>query len=280
MIRSRTVGMRGRRWVLGVAVAIGWSSAVAGAAPATLTARQIVDRCIAARGGLAAWHAVRTMTWSGKLEAGTGDSLARSEYFVRNMARTARQARSGVPQDAPPSDQKQIDLPFVLDLARPNRARVEIRFAGHTAIQVFDGQRGWMVRPYLNRNDAEPFTPQQAKAERDEWNLDGPLMDYAADGGRVRLEGTDTVDGRTAYRIRLTAKDGRVRHFWIDAQTFLDVKVEGTPREMDGRMRTVWVYQRDFRRVQGLEIPYALETVVDGYTDTHKMFIDKVAVNP
>ena len=71
-----------------------------------------------------------------------------------------------------------------------------------------------------------------------------------------------------------------MRHIWIDKQSFLDVKVEGTPRQMDGRMRTVWVTQRDFRLVQGVLVPFALETAVDGYTDTHKMQLDKVAVNP
>jgi hypothetical protein len=49
---------------------------------------------------------------------------------------------------------------------------------------------------------------------------------------------------------------------------------------MDGRMRTVWVYQRDFRSVQGLMVPFVLETAVDGYKDTHKMIIEKVGLNP
>jgi len=49
---------------------------------------------------------------------------------------------------------------------------------------------------------------------------------------------------------------------------------------MDGRTRTVWVYQRDFRDVNGLKIPFQLVTAVDGYPDTHKLVIDKVALNP
>jgi len=58
------------------------------------------------------------------------------------------------------------------------------------------------------------------------------------------------------------------------------VKIEGTPRRMDGRMRTVWIYQRDFRSVQGVMVPFTLETAVEGYRDTHKMIIEKVGVNP
>jgi hypothetical protein len=179
-----------------------------------------------------------------------------------------------------PADEKQVELPFVLDLARPNKSRVEVKFAGKTSIQVFDGTSGWMVRPYLNRTDSEPFTAQEAKDQAGKWDIDGALMDYAAQGSRIALEGADTVDGHEAYRIRLTTADGRVQHFWIDAGSFLDVKVEGTPRRMDGRMRTVWVYQSDFRSVGGIRLPFELVTAVDGYRDTHRMMIDKIVVNP
>jgi outer membrane lipoprotein-sorting protein len=49
---------------------------------------------------------------------------------------------------------------------------------------------------------------------------------------------------------------------------------------MDGRMHNVVVYQRDFRNVQGLMIPFVLETAVEGYRETHKVNIEKVEVNP
>jgi hypothetical protein len=42
----------------------------------------------------------------------------------------------------------------------------------------------------------------------------------------------------------------------------------------------VWVYQRDFRSVDGVTVPFVLETAVDGYPNTHKIVIEKVALNP
>ena len=264
-------------------VAVAVSTADAKPAPANLSATQIVDRFIAARGGLVAWHAVQSMSWSGKLDAGTGDSAARSREFVKTMTVPVTKREAIAQMTAPVMNTgkaKQVELPFVIDMERPNKSRVEIQFAGKTAVQVYDGKNGWMVRPYLNRDDAEPFTPDEAKSQAGKWRLDGPLMDYAANGAKVALEGVEPVDGHDAYRIKLTAKDGHVQHFWIDTQSFLDVKVEGTPRRMDGRTRTVWVYQRDFRDVNGLKIPFQLVTAVDGYPDTHKLVIDKVALNP
>jgi hypothetical protein len=50
---------------------------------------------------------------------------------------------------------------------------------------------------------------------------------------------------------------------------------------MDGKMRPVYVYQRDFRPVPGgVILPFVLETAVDGYADTHKVRIEVGAVNP
>jgi outer membrane lipoprotein-sorting protein len=256
-------------------------------APPGLTAEQIVAKNITARGGLQAWHAVQTMSWAGKMDAGVGDSVARSQNYLKQTwgkqagkvrAATLAAAQKG---EAPKAEApEQVQLPFVLEMKRPGKSRIELQFAGKTAIQVYDGKDGWLKRPYLNRDDWEPFSPEQAKASAGSWDMDGPLFDYAAKGMKVALEGVEKVDGKDAYKLKLTLKDGNMQHVWIDAQSFLDVKVEGTPRRMDGKMHTVWITQRDFRPVQGVMVPFALETAVEGYPDTHKMLLEKVAVNP
>jgi len=40
-----------------------------------------------------------------------------------------------------------------------------IHHNGKTAVQVYDGTHGWKLRPYLNRDDVEPFTTEEAKSE-------------------------------------------------------------------------------------------------------------------
>jgi hypothetical protein len=257
-----------------------FATAERASAAAKLTADQIVAKHIAARGGLSAWHAVQTMSWTGKMDAGTGDSTSKSAQFAEEaMApKTRKQIAARAPDKV--AQKKQVQLPFVVDMKRPTLSRVEIQFAGKTAVQVYDGKNGWKLRPYLNRNDVEPFTADELKASVGKWDIDGPLLGAAAKGTKVELDGVEPVEGHEAYRLKLTAGNGTVQHIWIDAQTFLDVKVEGTPRHMDGKMRTVWIYQRDFKSEQGVMVPHLLETAVDGYSDTHKMVIEKVAVNP
>jgi outer membrane lipoprotein-sorting protein len=215
-------------------------------APATLSASQIVDKDVQARGGLQAWRAVQTISYSGKLEAG---------------------------------GQQNVQLPFLLELKRPRKARLEIEFQNDKAIQVYDGAKGWKLRPFLGRKDVESYSADELQAASLEPDLDGPLVDYAAKGTQVDLEGVEKVEGRDAYKLKLTMKGGQVRHLWIDAETFLDVKIEGAPRRMDGRMRPVEIYYRDYKSVNGLIVPYVLETTLQGVKKSHKMTIESVVVN-
>lgn len=214
--------------------------------PAKPTVTQIIDRNVAARGGLKAWRAVDTLTLSGQMEAG---------------------------------GKKNAELPFMMQMKRPHKSRLEIRFKDQTAIQVYDGMQGWKVRPFLGRDEVESFTPTEAKAASGWEELDGPLVDYARKGTKVALEKMESVDGRKAYKLKLTMKDGEERHLWVDASSYLDVKIEGQPRKMDGKLHQVAVFSRDYRKEKGLNVPHLFETVVDGVKQPHKMRIERVTVN-
>jgi hypothetical protein len=106
--------------------------------------------------------------------------------------------------------------------------------------------------------------------------IDGFLIDYAAKGARVDAAGTDNVEGHPAYKLKVTRKDGTVRNVWVDGGSFLDLKVDGEPRKLDGKPHSVAVYLRDYKRDQGLMIPHLQETVV--LDDDSEMMIELVGV--
>ena len=246
-----------------------------------LSAAQIVEKHVAARGGLQAWRAVQTLSVAGKMDAGYGDSAARSRRIAEGgLGASAKRAHANTVVGAPDDKgDQQVQLPFKLEMKRPHKSRLEIEFAGKTAVQVYDGKEGWKLRPYLNRSDAEPFTAAEAKTQSEKTEIEGPLVDYAAKGTKVELAGIEAVAGHPAYKLKLTMKGGDTQQIWIDSQSFLDVKVEGVPRRMDGKMHKVWVLQREFRAVQGLQIPFVCETVVEGFPQTHALTLQSAVVN-
>jgi hypothetical protein len=247
-----------------------------------LTAEQIVARNLSARGGEAAWKAVHAMTLSGKLDAGRvrkdGGYIPTDPGEAKLRARVLGE-RILEGKYTPP-EEKIIQLPFKLDLARPNRQRLEIPFQGATALQVYDGTNGWKVRPFLGRHEVEAYTRDELAIAAEDQELDGPLVDYVAKGTRVALAGTEVVDGRPAYRLSLTYKNGAVRSLWIDGQNFLEVKIEGAPRKRDGHPRQIVTYLRDYHNVEGLMIPFLRVTEVQGETHVERIQIEKVVLNP
>jgi hypothetical protein len=249
---------------------------------ATLTAAEIVDKNVAARGGLPAWRAVQTMSLEGKLGAG-GNQRATLPAPVT----------SGKPsqQVVPSRPAEEVQLPFLMELQRPRKMRFELQFNGQTALQVFDGANGWKLRPFLNRRVVEPYTSDEMKMASMQADLDGPLVDYAAKGSQIELAGMEKVEDRDTYKLKLTMKNGGAIHVWIDAQTFLEAKIEGQPRRLDGTDHPVEIYFRDYRPVDGLQIPFVLETKVlpvaktalgvkDPAIPAEQTIIDKVVVNP
>ena len=237
-----------------------------------LSAAQIVDKNVAARGGLQAWRAVQSLSLTGKLAAGGNQ---RPSLQMPNQGHLP-----GVKSVLPQRPAEEVQLPFVMELKRPRKTRFELQFDGQTALQVYDGANGWKLRPFLNRRAVEPYTAEEMEIASRQADLDGPLVDYAAKGSRVELAGREKVENRDTYKIKLTLKNGQVVHVWIDAQTFLEAKMEGQPRRLDGTPHPVEVYFRDYRHVQGLQIPYLLETRVLPVTRKNTMGLRDVPVPP
>ncbi len=250
--------------------------------PAERAAAPVLEKNAQARGGLEAWRQVRAMSMTGKLEAGRPrDPLKLAAGYLRQRTETKGQAHLAALAHVRGDDaEKAVQLPFVMELARPRRSRVEVRFQGQTAIQVYDGTRGWKVRPFLGRREVEPFTAEELRAASLQTDLDGPLLGAVEKGSRVELEGTEQVEGRDALKLKVTSKAGQVRRVWVDAQTYLDVKVEDGTRRLDGKQRMVWTVYRDFRPAGGLLVPRQLETVVEGAPGSERILVDDVTVNP
>lgn len=272
MTRTKWVG-----FALTVVALCGVATADTKATP-SLSAEQIAQKNMMARGGQQAWRAVQSMSYTGKMEVGGG---------YRAVMTTSKRGMQ-VPHM---ESVQQVQLPFVIELKRPRKERIEIEFNGQTALQVFDGANGWKVRPYLNRDEVEPFTPEELRMAYMQADIDGPLMDYAAKGSKLAFDGVEKVENRDSYRLKLTTSDGRTVRVWIDAETFLETKLDGTPRRMDGVEHAVEVYYRDYRNVDGLKVPFSLETRVlplPQPAKDHKVFrpisekitIEKAIVNP
>lgn len=248
----------------------------------SLTAETIVQRNVAARGGFPAWERVQGMSMQGKLDAGRQRSDGGNVGLDKREAKalTRQTLTKLATQNVAEKTAQVIQLPFTLDLQRPNKMRLEILFQGDTAVQVFDGTQGWKLRPFLGRHEVEAYSTDELKVAASEQQLDGPLVNHVAKGTRVAVDGAEIVEGHNAYRLQLSFSNGDQRRLWVDSETFLELKIEGAPRHFEGRMRTVATYFKDFRPVDGVQVPRLLETRVEGTRQNERIIVEQVALNP
>ena len=166
-----------------------------------------------------------------------------------------------------------------MELKRPRKVRVELDFQGQTAVQVYDGSEGWKLRSYLGRTSYEPFTTEELKIATTQQDMEGLLINADAKGSKIAMEGMETVAGQRAYKLKVTLRDGSIRHVWLDARNYLDIKVDGH-REVGGHLRSMSTLLRDYRRIDGVMMPFEMETTADGLKTSEKIVIEKVTINP
>ena len=243
-------------------------AATSSTAPASApTARDLsVDEILrlndAARGGKEAWRKIKTMVQIGRIE--------RSNEVPGKGARPNRSAA------LTPDTSNVVELR--IEMARPNKMRYELTYQGATAIQAFDGKVGYTVQPGPSGAVARPFSDAQTRAAAEQLDLEGPLLDASAKGTEVTLDGVDSVRDHPAYKLSLKMKSGGVRHVWVDAKTFLDVKLDGT-RQIGDRVWPIETLFDDFRKVGNVQVPYQFETAVGGVHTMESVKLIKVLLN-
>lgn len=207
------------------------------------TVDELVARHIESRGGMARLKAVNTIRLTGKATMGPG-----------------------------------IEAPVVLEIKRPKQMRMEMQIQGMTAIQAYDGKVGWSVAPFMGRKDPEPVPPEAVKDMDEQADIDGPLVDWKQKGHTVELVGRETVEGTSAYKLKLTLKNGDVRHMYLDPEHALPIKGEGKRTVRGSEMETEMSVS-DYKEVEGLMIPHSFESSAKGRPEKQKITIEKVEMN-
>jgi outer membrane lipoprotein-sorting protein len=171
-----------------------------------------------------------------------------------------------------------MEAPFVLELKRPNKMRVEFTFQGMTGVQAFDGTTAWTHMPFMGKADPEAMPADQAKQAEEEADLDGPLVDYKTKGHAVELVGKEKVEGTDAFKLKVTLKGGDVRYIFIDAATSLEIRNEGR-RKIQGMDMETEATIGDYKEVGGLMLPHSVDQGAKGMPMRQKLTLSKIELN-
>jgi outer membrane lipoprotein-sorting protein len=169
--------------------------------------------------------------------------------------------------------------PFSVELKRPMKMHMQLTVQNLTMVRVFDGKEGWANNPFAGKMNPDAMSEEDLRNISEEADFDGPLVDHKRKGNQVELVGKDKVDDKDVWRVKLTTKNGDVRHYLFDGTSFLLLKWEGK-RHAEGREIPVESYFRDYRDVGGLKFAFEINSGNSANDLTQKIEIDNIDLNP
>jgi outer membrane lipoprotein-sorting protein len=171
-----------------------------------------------------------------------------------------------------------MEAPGIMVQKRPEMARLEFTIQGLTAVQAFDGSKAWQIMPFTGKKDPELMSSDETKEMEETADLDGPLVDYKAKGNTVELLGKEKIEGTDAYKLKVTLKNGDVQTQYIDADSYLEIKEE-TVRTVRGTEHDFESSIGDYKEVEGIIFPFAVESGIKGTDQKQKITISKIELN-
>ena len=173
-----------------------------------------------------------------------------------------------------------VSGPFVVELKRPLKMHMQLTVQNQTIVRVYDGKSaGWANNPFAGKVNLDPMSEDELKNITEESDFDGPLVDYKQKGNQIELAGKDKVKDKDVWRVKLTTKNGDVRYYLFDAESFLLLKWEGK-RKYEGQEFPVESYFSDYREIGGVKFACAIESGSSAADIAQKIKVDKIELNP
>ena len=207
------------------------------------TAEELVQKNIEAKGGLAKIQAIKSVRIVGKLIGGGGFT-----------ART------------------------VQENARPNLVREAFSLQGMTAVTAYDGTTGWQIQPFGGHKDAELMGEDDLRDLLLDDDFDGPLVAYKEKGNTVEYLGHDVVDGDDALRLKVTLKNGDIIYYFLDPDTFLEIRKE-VQEFIRGSIRESVLEMGSYKPVAGVMYPFSISQGSKANPAQQTTAIEKIEVN-
>jgi hypothetical protein len=152
-----------------------------------------------------------------------------------------------------------MEIPLQIVRKRPDKIRVSATVQGMEIVQCYAGGSGYSINPMTGSSDPQPMGDVELMSFKLQGDLDGLLVDFKKKGFTVEYLGEVDVAGTPTYQLRVDTKQGIVIDQFIDQENFHIIKKTNKLQVDDNEMVTD-TFQSDFREVDGITMPFAIET--------------------
>lgn len=170
-----------------------------------------------------------------------------------------------------------MDMPFTMNIKRPDKLKIVVEVQGAQMIQAVDGETAWSVNPMMGSSAPVELTGPEADGLKENADMDGQLWEYEKKGHQLGLDGTETVNGNECHVLKLTKKNGNTDYYYVDQESYLIHKVR-TNTVSNGMPMEVEAFTSNYQEVNGYMMPFSTEQRVGGQTMLN-LELEKVETN-
>ena len=138
--------------------------------------------------------------------------------------------------------------------------RTDISVLGQNGYIICTPTEGWMYFPFAGQTEPQALPVEQVKLSQDRLNYSNQLLVNKAFIVKSSLEGTDTINSASCYKLKITCKDGNEETCYIDTKTYFLVKTEAKV-SIQGDDQDLAVSYSDFKKQpEGVTIPMSMSS--------------------
>ena len=156
-----------------------------------------------------------------------------------------------------------MEMPLTIVTKRPNKMKQEMTMQGHKIIQAFDGETVWAVNPMMGSAAPRVVEGPAADVVKNQSLFDGPLVGYKDRGDTLEVVGPADIEGAKVWKLKLTRKDGKSMHIFLDAETGLE-KQWTAAMDQNGLTMEIETTMGDYQATDGILVARSIRTLMGG----------------
>jgi outer membrane lipoprotein-sorting protein len=197
---------------------------------------------------------------------------------IRSLKMTGKMITPPVSDGGGPNPAQEFPaMPATIWVKRPALVRMEMTVGADTMVNIFDGFKVWSTKPgsksfeELSGDVLERLIAGLLKGMSE---FGRPLEFYRDSNLPVETIGSERLESRDVYKLKVPRKDGAAIYVFVDKANFTKLKQSEIYRDLD-----LDTYYGEYREVDGLLLPHYVEHRAMSDQPFSKITIEKLELN-
>lgn len=152
------------------------------------------------------------------------------------------------------------EMSFIIYVKGP-KIRYESEFMDRKIIQVFNGEKGWVISP--RNNEPVEMSSRQVEMLKQRAALGGPLCRWKDHIENLVLEGKDDFEGSEVFKLRYNRPDGNKTWYYLDTESYVLLKMSDALNFNGNQVVRSTVFS-DYKKVEGMLVAFSRVTTTEG----------------